>query len=184
MEAAAASNVVEDESVVVVIVVVNEASVVVDVYVETVTSALTGMLMGQKIHVLRVTDQYRSRTSRRYPTARRFEMHLAASSRSYKPAPKQAEESDTAGWVTKLIGIWPATSRSLCTGVSFDQRRGRRLTRSAATQVGSFRVFSASYETDIKVVQGAEGKATYNSPMQAAANRLDQHCLTNSYRRE
>lgn len=122
MEAVPASDVVEDDSVVVVIVVVFEASVVVDVYAETITSTFDGMETGQKLHALRSTDQYRSSTSRRYPTARILEMHLAPSFRSYKPAPKQAEESDTEGLVTKLIGIWPATSRSLCTGISSDQR--------------------------------------------------------------
>lgn len=79
MEAAAASDVVEDDPVVVVFVTVSEASVIVDVYAETVTSALAGMVTGQKVHVLRSTDQNRSSTSRRYPTARRFDMHLAAS---------------------------------------------------------------------------------------------------------
>lgn len=122
MEAVSASDVVEDDLVVLVIIVVFEASVVVDVYAETITSAFAGMVTGQKLHVLLSTDQYRSSTSRRYPTARRLEMHLAASSRSYKPAPKQAEESDTEGLVTKLIGIWPATSRSLWTEISSDQR--------------------------------------------------------------
>lgn len=115
MEAVSASDVVEADSVVVVIVVVFEASVVV-VYAETITSAFAGMETGQKLHVLPSTDQYRSSTSRRYPTARRLEMHLAASFRSYRPAPKQAEESDTEGLVTKLMGIWPATSRSLYMG--------------------------------------------------------------------
>lgn len=85
--------------------VVTGEAVVVDVYVETVTSGLAGMATGQKVHIFCSTDQYRSTTSRRYPTASRFEIHFAASSRLYRPAPKQAEDSHTAGLVTKLIGI-------------------------------------------------------------------------------
>lgn len=122
---------------------VAEGPSVVEVTSETNTSALAGMVTGQKDHDRRSTDQYRSRTSRRKPTARRLEIHSAASFRAYRPLPKQAEDNDTAGLVTKLMGIWPATSRSLYTS-QFSYSRvtpvGGDLTSRTATQVASSRV--------------------------------------------
>jgi hypothetical protein len=77
------------------------------------TAAFAGMRTGQKVHVLDVTDQYTSTMKRRYPTASRFDMHLSAAVSSKMPLPKHAALIDTAELVTKLIGIWPATSLSL-----------------------------------------------------------------------
>jgi hypothetical protein len=59
---------------------VSEVLLTVDVSEETVTSDWAGTDTGQKDQLLRVTDQYRSTTSRRYPIARRLEKHWAASS--------------------------------------------------------------------------------------------------------
>ena len=52
---------------------------VVEVAEDIVTPGLTGIDTGQKYQVLRLTDQYRSTTKRRYPIARRLEKHCAAS---------------------------------------------------------------------------------------------------------
>lgn len=50
----------------------------VEVYAESVTSAVVGMSTGQNVHVLCSTDQYMSSISRRYPTDRRLDMHCVA----------------------------------------------------------------------------------------------------------
>jgi hypothetical protein len=50
----------------------------VEVYAESVISAVVGMSTGQKVHVLCSTDQYMSSISRRYPTDRRLDMHFVA----------------------------------------------------------------------------------------------------------
>jgi hypothetical protein len=89
----------------VVIVDVCEVLLTVDVSKDTITSALVGTETGQKDQLLRSTDQYRSRPKRRYPTASRFEKHRDAAVLSYMPFPKQAADSDTAGFVTKFSGI-------------------------------------------------------------------------------
>lgn len=50
----------------------------VEVYAESVTSAVVGMLTGQNDHFLYSTDQYMSSIILRYPTDRRLDMHFAA----------------------------------------------------------------------------------------------------------
>lgn len=66
-------------------------------------------------------------------------MHFAAAFSSYMPLPKQAADKVTAGLVTKLIGIWPATSRSLYfnAGVSYPVSKGQRAAYQQDSHPGS-----------------------------------------------
>ena len=105
MVAGSAAAVDETTSLVVTVDVAEVSAVDVEVTSETYTSALVGIVTGQNDHDRRSTDQYRSRTSRRNPTAKRLEIQSVALSRVYKPFPKHAEDNATPGFVTKLIGI-------------------------------------------------------------------------------
>lgn len=67
---------------------------------------------GQKLHTCLFSSQYRSKSNRRKPAARRFDKHALEVSSSNLKLAKQAAERDTPGLVTKLMGT--CIPRSLC----------------------------------------------------------------------